>query len=82
MSIPDREFERFAFRVSMPFLIRVYLVAIVLVNLKDPKIITGIGMNAKIAISGEMYRNVPPITITVVIVCSSLLAPVSRNFSS
>ena len=54
VSMPDREFDKFALRVSMAFLIRVYRAAIVLVNLKDPKIITGIGINAKIAIRGEI----------------------------
>ena len=82
VSIPEIEFDRFAFKVSIAFLILVYLEAIVLVNLNDPKIMTGMGINANIAIRGDMYRNVPPITTTVVIVCNNLLAPVSKNFSN
>ena len=80
--IPEIEFERFEFNVSIVSLIRSYLLAIVEVNLNDPKIIIGIGINANVAIRGEIYKNVPPITITVVAVCNNLLAPVSRNLSS
>ena len=54
VNTPEREFERLAFKVSIAFLIRVYLEAIVLVNVNEPNIMIGIGMNANIAISGEM----------------------------
>ena len=76
------ELERLEFNVSIDSLILSYLLAMVEVNLNEPKIIMGIGINANVAISGEIYKNVPPITITVVAVCSNLLAPVSRNLSS
>ena len=82
VSIPEREFDKFAFNVSIASLILVYLEAMVLVNLNEPKIMTGIGIKANIAISGEMYRKVPPMTMTVVIVCNNLFAPVSKNFSN
>ena len=74
------EFERFAFKFSISFLILVYRSAILLVNLSDPKIIIGIGINAKTATNGEIYRNVPPMTKTVVAVCTSLFAPLSKMF--
>ena len=68
MSIPVIEFERLAFKFSISFRIFVYLSAILLVNLSEPKIIIGMGMKANTATSGEIYKNVPPITRTVVAV--------------
>ena len=37
VSIPEREFDKFAFNVSIASLILVYLEAMVLVNLNEPK---------------------------------------------
>ena len=61
------------FSVSMDSLIRSYLLAIVVVNLNEPKIIIGIGIKANVAIKGDMYKKVPPITNTVVAVWSSFI---------
>ena len=82
LRIPDIELDKLEFSVSMDSLIRSYLLAIVVVNLNEPKIIIGIGIKANVAIKGDMYKKVPPITSTVVAVWSSLFAPVSRNLSS
>ena len=76
------EFERFAFRFSMSFRILLYRSAILLVNLSDPKIIIGIGIKANTATNGEMYKNIPPITTTVVAVWTSLFAPLSKKVSN
>ena len=68
LRIPEIELDKLELSVSIDSLMRSYLVAIVVVNLNEPKIIIGIGINANVAINGDIYKKVPPITITVVAV--------------